>query len=81
MILRYAADVLLAQLKIEEAECRLMAVTRPSHLNEALEEVDRRSAVYAKAWRERPEPAPAGETPRYAALCSVTDDVSRGRLG
>lgn len=37
--------------------------------------------LYAEAWRTRPEPAPSGETPRLAALRTVTEDVCYGRLG
>lgn len=75
------ADLLAAQVREEEAEMRLLCVTRPAHLNEVMDEVDRRAAVYAKAWRERSEPPPNRETPRFAALRTVADDVMYGRLG
>jgi len=74
-------DAIAAQVRTEEAEALLDAVTRPAHLAEVLAEVDRRAEVYAKAWRERPEPPPDSETPRYAALRSVYADVAAARLG
>lgn len=65
----------------EEAESILLVLARQSWLDFLYTEVERRQAMYAEAWRMRPEPPPDHETPRCAALRSVIDDIKRGRLG
>jgi hypothetical protein len=77
----YQLAAVTAAIRIDEAEVALACVTYPARLPEVRAEVERRAGAYAAAWAARPEPPPAGETPRLAALLSVRDDVVSGRLG
>ena len=67
------------QIDIEEAWVKLEAVAGPDHLDSLRPEVERRERGFREHRRQRGLPHIV-EHPTLAALRSVTDDVTFGRL-
>jgi hypothetical protein len=64
---------------LEQAWVKLTAVAGPERVDSLRPEVERRERVFREHRRQRGLPL-AGEHPTLAALRSVTDDLSYGRL-